>query len=49
MQMMQPVRLHEAVHAEKLAFLSDIEGVYKDPKMIRVLDLRACMYTKQKN
>ena len=24
----------KAVHAEKLAFLSDIEGVYKDPKMI---------------
>lgn len=30
MQMMQHVRSQKAVHAEKLVFLSDIEGVYKD-------------------
>ena len=32
MQMMRHVRLQRAMKAEKLAFLTDIEGVYKDPK-----------------
>ena len=32
MQMMQHVRLQKAMKAEKLAFLTDIEGVYKDPQ-----------------
>ena len=32
MQMMQLVQLHSAVKAEKLAFLTDVEGVYADPK-----------------
>ena len=32
MQMMRHVRLHVPINAEKLAFLTDIEGVYKDPK-----------------
>ena len=30
MRMMQPARSHRAVNAEKLAFLTDIEGVYRD-------------------
>ena len=30
-----------AVHAEKLAFLTDIEGVYKDPERSENLDFRA--------
>lgn len=30
--MMQPVRLREQSTQKKLAFLTDIEGVYKDPK-----------------
>ena len=30
--MMQLAPFATAVHAEKLAFLTDIEGVYRDPK-----------------
>ncbi len=29
--MMQPVQLQELFQQKKLAFLTDIEGVYKDP------------------
>ena len=43
MRTTQPARLPQAVNAEKLAFLTDIEGVYKDPEDQDHTDLRADM------
>ena len=37
---MRLVRLQSAVSAEKLAFLTDIEGVYKDPSKTRARSSR---------